>query len=60
MASFHHFLPPTLSILFETCVPVLDLHDTVAKQIAINSCDVDPAFLHVDPPGKRAIIERAK
>jgi len=26
----------------------------------INSCDVDPAFLHVDPPGKRAIIERAK
>ena len=26
----------------------------------VNSCDVDPPFLHVDPPGKRAIIERAK
>jgi len=25
----------------------------------INSCDVDPPFLHVDPPGKRAIIVRA-
>jgi hypothetical protein len=25
----------------------------------INSCDVDPPFLDVDPPGKRAIIVRA-
>jgi len=27
--------------------------------MVINSCDVDPPFLHVDPPGKRAIIVRA-
>jgi hypothetical protein len=25
----------------------------------INSCDVDPPFLHVDPLGKRAINVRA-
>ena len=25
----------------------------------VNSCDVDPPFLHVDPPEKRAIIVRA-
>jgi hypothetical protein len=25
----------------------------------VNSCDVDPRFLHVDPPGKWAIIVRA-
>jgi hypothetical protein len=25
----------------------------------VNSFDVDPPFLHVDPPGKRAVIVRA-
>jgi hypothetical protein len=27
--------------------------------LPVNSCDVDPPFLHVDPLGKRAINVRA-
>jgi hypothetical protein len=29
------------------------------RSLGVNSCDVDPLFLHVDPPGREAIIVRA-
>jgi hypothetical protein len=40
--------------LFVESINLEDFH------FVVNSCDVDPPFLHVDPPGKRAIIVRAK
>jgi transposase len=41
-------------------VPVSTSRDKdISITHVVNSCDVDPPFLHVDPPGKRAIIVRA-
>jgi len=38
---------------------ILPKLEVIANELAVNSCDVDPLFLHVDPPGREAIIVRA-